>query len=403
MHILYLIQYFGIPEDSPAADRSYQFIETFLNEGHSVTVITTDAFISDPEKYTAYESRHEHLNLHIIHQPYANNFSAFARLLAFMGYLFKGFARLGNITTVDLIYASSTPLTTGILGWLAHKILHKPWFFEIRDLWPDFPIQILPIRSALVKKALYRIEHKLYASADHIVTLSPTATDMLTDNKQVSASNILTLPNGCTIPFYKQGRSRESIMADPNRHLLIYAGTLGRANDIPWVLAYYGRLLELDEQGNYEFAIIGSGSERSKVLHWYQHLTSEQKSRVHLVTRIPRTQAADWYHHADCCLITFLDLPVLRATSPTKFFDGLASGTVPVTNHQGWVGDFIQSQEIGICWQDIETAAVDTHSLLKTTPKLQAKKQKATQLAATFRRDEMAQQLLQHFKKNLQN
>ena len=47
------------------------------------------------------------------------------------------FLRIGNKLDIDIIIASSTPLTVGIPALILKKIKKTKLIFEVRDVWPQ--------------------------------------------------------------------------------------------------------------------------------------------------------------------------------------------------------------------------------------------------------------------------
>ena len=45
-----------------------------------------------------------------------------------------------TIKDVDICYATSTPLTIGLSALKIKKELGIPYYFEVRDLWPEAPV-----------------------------------------------------------------------------------------------------------------------------------------------------------------------------------------------------------------------------------------------------------------------
>ena len=50
---------------------------------------------------------------------------------------------------------------------------------------------------------------------------------------------------------------------------------------------------------------------------------------------------------ADVSLVPFIDLPVLKANSPAKFFDSLATGTPVIVTNDGWTRSFVEQHRCG--------------------------------------------------------
>ena len=51
------------------------------------------------------------------------------------------------------------------------KLLRRPLLLEIRDLWPESIAAVGAVRSERMLRLVERMEHFMYASAEHIVTV----------------------------------------------------------------------------------------------------------------------------------------------------------------------------------------------------------------------------------------
>lgn len=335
----------------------------------------------------------ENVDLRIVKQPYRNSMSTLQRLASFTGFYIKGWLSSLSVQDVDLIYASSTPLSVALLGKHLAHFLRVPLYLELRDLWPDFPVEMGAIRNKKFIKRLYTIEKELYSAANHIITLSPTATQRLIHNKEVEAEKISTFPNGTTYPFFRPRKTKRQLIGPTSRKLVLYGGTLGKANNIEWLINFINHALWLDKKRNFHFAILGSGSERKKIVRWYRNMPVSRKSFVQLSPEVSRVEAANWFIAADFSLITYQPLKSLKATSPNKFFDSLSGGAIPITNHTGWVGQLVKSWNLGIAQSSPRMAAERMLALQQNESLKNTYHRNSLNAAKQFRRDEMASKL----------
>jgi glycosyltransferase involved in cell wall biosynthesis len=126
---------------------------------------------------------------------------------------------------------------------------------------------------------------------------------------------------------------------DDGRRLVLYAGSLGRANAIPTLLAAARRLADrLDAR----FVFAGGGFHRPDVAR-----AAAAQPNVCLLPPLPMPQALALFRAADLSLVSFLDRPVLAANAPGKFFDSLAAGTPVVVTNDGWTRAFVARHGCG--------------------------------------------------------
>ncbi|RMF52155.1 MAG: glycosyltransferase WbuB, partial [Bacteroidetes bacterium] len=197
MHIALFYQYYH-SYDCAATARHYTFIREW-SKRHTISVLTSDVW-QERRLTDRYPWTPEGVRLYRIRAPYDNRMGVGQRTLAFARYA-AGALRAGlRLPHPDIIIGSSTPLTA---AWAAARVARWrgiPWVFEVRDLWPDFPVQMGAVRHAWLRRRLYAMERALYASATHLVALSPDMAEHLRLSG-VSADRITLLEQGTDFPL----------------------------------------------------------------------------------------------------------------------------------------------------------------------------------------------------------
>ena len=127
MRILYLHQYF-VPPDGSGGTRSYEMARRFVQAGHEVVLITSSAFF--PDSYSLEKTRNileiEGIELRVLNVPYSNKMTFSPRVLAFLKFVFMASVESLKIRDVDVVFATSTPLTIAIPGIIAKLRHHCP-------------------------------------------------------------------------------------------------------------------------------------------------------------------------------------------------------------------------------------------------------------------------------------
>jgi hypothetical protein len=62
----------------------------------------------------------------------------------------------------DLILVTSPPLFVGISAFVISRFKRIPYFFEVRDLWPESAIDTGVLTSKLIIKISYAVEKFIY-------------------------------------------------------------------------------------------------------------------------------------------------------------------------------------------------------------------------------------------------
>ena len=141
MKIVYIHQYFCTPEE-PGGTRSYWFARELVKRGHEVVMVTSTN-VAHPE---AGRVVIDGIEVEYVKNEYSNYFSPWKKVWSFVKFMRSSIKQASKEKNVDVVYATSTPLTVGIVAlWLKWR---KKWkyIFEVRDLWPEFPIQVGAIK-----------------------------------------------------------------------------------------------------------------------------------------------------------------------------------------------------------------------------------------------------------------
>jgi len=138
--------------------------------------------------------------------------------------------------------------------------------------------------------------------------------------------------------------------------VVLYAGTFGRANDMPTVVAAAEALVAADP--NVTFLFLGHGYFAPLVAA----AAARWPGRIRLVGGQPRHAVFTWFALAEVAVVSFLGLPVLNTNSPAKLYDALAVGTPVVVTNQGWTKRLVEEHGCG-WYAPAGDAAALTHRL----------------------------------------
>jgi glycosyltransferase involved in cell wall biosynthesis len=338
VRITVFFQHYHTP-DCSTAGRPYALVERLARE-HEVTVITTDAWRSRRVTHDFDWIPHaaDFVELSV---PYDNAMASGRRLRSFLQYAIRAAAWALVRAKPDLIIGSSTPLTAAAAAGGVAQTRGVPWIFEVRDLWPDFPIQMGAVSSPIARRLLYGLEHLLYRSADHVVTASPDMTRHV--RTVLPPERVSTLSYGTDLDLHARADAcgTEDLRRElglPDAPIVLYAGSFGRANDIPTLLATARRLDDRDAV----FVFAGDGYHAPDV----EEAARECSNVVRLPPQ-PYPRMLRIFRCAEVSVVSFIDLPVLGTNGPSKFYDSLGAGTPVVVTGNGWTKRFVEEQACG--------------------------------------------------------
>lgn len=337
MRLIYIHQYFRTP-DQGGAVRSYHLAKGLVEAGIAVDMITTHGQPDYDQRWI------EGIRVHYLPVAYDQKFGFFKRIWAFWKFVVEARKLVKKLPRPDLLYITSTPLTTGLIGLWAKKRMALPYIFEVRDLWPEAPIQVGAIRNPIVKKLLYSLEKRIYDQSLSLVALSPGIASHL---QHISPSReVALIPNFSDLNvFYPKVRDQKLAeqMGLNAAFTITYTGALGQVNAVE-------ELLDLAEMAqnqvkNWNFLIMGAGSHSEKLKK-----TSHAKrlKNIRFIPFAAKEKVNEILSLSDMAWISFAHLPVLKTNSPNKFFDALAAGKPILVNHKGWVYDLVKTHEMGI-------------------------------------------------------
>ncbi|PIQ19654.1 MAG: glycosyltransferase WbuB [Cytophagales bacterium CG18_big_fil_WC_8_21_14_2_50_42_9] len=332
MKILYIHQYFRKPEQGGAL-RSYYLSQALVAAGYEVELITA---YNGPSYY---QEKTDGILVHYLPVAYTNNFSFAHRIKAFLKFTWQSLQLAFRIKNISLCYATSTPLTVGLVPLVLKKFKQIPYFFEVRDLWPKAPIQLGYIQNSLVKKLLYSFECFLYRQADKVIALSPGIAQGIKPHK--TAADIALIPNMADCDFYRFSAMPRRKFSEP--FFIGYFGAMGVANHLDFLLAA-AQACQLNNLPQVKFILAGEGAEAERLQAQAKQL---QLRNITWLGPLNREETRICLSSVHATYTSFHTYPVLQTNSPNKFFDSLAAGKLTIVNTRGWLQELVQKHNCG--------------------------------------------------------
>jgi glycosyltransferase involved in cell wall biosynthesis len=366
MRIVYIHQYFLTPEEG-GATRSYHLAKGMVDNGIDVEVITA-------HNNSYYDLKIiDGIKVHYLPISYDQNFGFFRRILAFILFVQSAKKWIKKIPRADFLYITSTPLTTGLVGLWAKRKFAIPYLFEVRDLWPDAPIQVGAIRNPILKRFLYSLEKTIYRHALKVIALSPGIADSI--RKKCKSCTIHIIPNfSDTSEFFPAPKDKVFLEKSKlkDTFTIAYTGAIGKVNAVEEILEL--ARISQEEGKDFQFVVIGKGSKLPQLLQRAEELKLRNFFYFPFGSK---QEVSKLLNVADMAFISFDHLPVLKTNSPNKFFDALAAGKAILVNHKGWVYDLVKIHELGFYFNPKKS--VETFKKIEslaTDPKLLEKMQR---------------------------
>ena len=394
MHILYIHQHFATPKGSTGT-RSYEFARRWVKAGHKVTMITGYYDIGGlPAGKKLYRRLDiEGIDVVVVGTKYSNKQSYIRRMFSFMSFCFFGLYAGLKTENVDVIYATSTPLTVGVTAKLLKRFKKVPYVFEVRDQWPEIPIELGIIKSSIVEKLLLMMEKSIYKRSSAIVALSPGMAEgikkVLTVEKPIEV-----VPNGCDIDIFRpdidgalvRGRHRWT-----DKLVMLHFGALGKTNGLDFVIDAADRL---EDNPDVHFVLAGDGSLKKTFTKRIKRLGL---NNIEIMDAVPKEKLSELVAACDVAMVIFANFPILENNSANKFFDSLSAGKPILLNYSGWQRKILEENNAGFgcdLW-NIEQFVEKVSYLNSHRKQLAHMGQNARRVATeNFDRDKLASQVL---------
>lgn len=357
MRIVYLHQYYRTPEMA-GGSRSYEFARRLVANGHEVHVVTSDNEATTARPGTWRTSVEAGATVHWAAVPYNNSMSYRDRIRAFIQFARAAAIRAAALEQ-DLVVATSTPLTIAIPAVYSARRRRVPMVLEVRDVWPEVPIALGVLRSPWSRWAACRLESWAYRNARRVIALSPGMAQSI--QRRFPDVPVTVVPNACDRSLFGHADESGTALrkATPwlgDRPLVLYAGTLGYANQVSYLVRMAAALR--DSQPEIRFAIVGDGAEREQIRALATDLGVLERN-LFMLDQMPKTDLVAYFAACDLTIATFRDDPVLHANSANKVFDSWAAGRPVAVNFEGWIADTIRQSGAGLVLPatDPDTAA----------------------------------------------
>jgi len=347
MHCLLIHQAFAGPGE-PGGTRHYEIGLHLARSGHRLTVVAgrvsylTGAPVDDSLDSVA---RGKGVSIVRAWAPATLHRSFVWRVAAFVAFMASSLLKGLKVRGVDVVLGTSPPIFQAVSAWAVAALKRVPFVLEVRDLWPEFAIDMGVLRNPFIIRLARFLERFLYRRAKYIVVNSPAYRDYLLRNG-VSGRKVAVVPNGVDTAMFDpeddgaEVRARLKVSRDET--LVMYAGALGMANDIPTLL---GAAERLRHRADIRFVLVGDGKERPALEE-----RARQRGLANVVftgavpkNEMPRTLAA-----TDICVAILMPIPMFKTTYPNKVFDYMAAGRPTVLAIDGVIRQVVESAEGGV-------------------------------------------------------
>ena len=341
LHVLLIHQAFSGPED-PGGTRHYELGQGLVAMGHRMTVVTSRY------NYLTGQTRTQPATVGIEVRIAASlpdrRRSYVHRILAFVTFAASSVISGLLVPSIDVVVGTSPSPFQAISAWMVAVLRRRPFVLEIRDLWPEFPIELGVLKNRFLISLARMMERFLYRRADHIVVNSPAYREYLLA-RGIPCAKVSVVSNGVDVSQFDPELSGEHFRREHGLNgefVVMYAGAVGLANDLECLLRAASRLRT---EPGILFVIVGDGRELSRL---QIECKAGNVNNVRFVPAQPKHRMPEVLAAADICVATLKKIPMFRTTYPNKVFDYMAAGRPTVLAIDGAIRKVVEASGGGL-------------------------------------------------------
>ena len=348
MRILFFsMWYYPEPVGKP-----HSLAKELVQQGNSVTVITTFPNYPKGQIYTSYKSKIPVYVEHIdgvrvirIASFHDRSLNLFKRIVSLLSYSCNAFwVSLVLAQKFDIVWSYQV----GYPSLAYSALIGLPHVHEIQDLWPAWGENKLKGFNKRISSLLLGIQRVVYYESEQLVTISNGFKNAIVSGYGVPSEKITVLPNWADTNFfdYHQHISvRRNDFGLPEGFILTYGGNVGTAQGLK-SLVDAAKLI--GDKRNISIVIAGDGVERDSLISYARQ---EKVGNVIFMPSLPPDKMGALLAISDCLYISLEDEAKYEITIPSKIYSYLAAGRPILASTKGDVASLIIENDIGFVVQ----------------------------------------------------
>ena len=329
--------------------RSYDVAKHMVRAGHQVHIICGIYDISGLDPLPWYRLfRRENIDgidVTICNVPYSNLLSGLKRTWAFLWFAFLATLVAVTACKPDVVFATSTPLTVGIPGYIAAFVKRVPFVFEVRDIWPEsFMRSGWVTGKELSIRLMARLESFLYAHAARILLVSDGFEKRLIE-RGLPPEKLQTILLGADGAMFRNAAADQEFLQAhdlADKKIAIFTGAHGKANGLDYILD--AAMLTADRQ-DIAYLLIGEGQERPRLK---QRAHDEALDNVVFADAVAKEDLVGILAGCHIGLMILKDINEPRPVTPNKIFDYMFVGLPSLVNFEGPTVDMVNEVGCGM-------------------------------------------------------
>lgn len=412
MRILFLSHYFP-PEGNAPATRVAALTSRWVAAGHEVTVITGVPSVPDGVVYPGYKNRclpqeeqYERVRVIRVWTWLAPNKGTVRRILNYLSFMISASLRAIFLSRPDVLIATSPQFFCGWAGVLCHWAyrLRAPFaskrtrfFLEIRDIWPESIGAVGAMSEGRMFRLLEFLEKRMYAAADHIVTVGDGYRRRLLE-RGVRHDRISIVMNGVDRDLLEAQPPTPEVVrrqwALDGKFVCSYIGTIGMASGLE-IFLRAARLLREMGRDDIRLLAVGDGAIREEL---QAQADLENLTNVIFTGRRTKAEMPMFLAATDLCFVHLRKNPLFETVIPSKIFEAFGMHRPILIGVDGDSRKLVEDSGGGVA-----IPPEDEHALVESIVHFAANRSKLTQMGEAghhyvlehFDRDHLASEYLQ--------
>lgn len=338
------------PEMSGTARRAKELAESFVNNGHTVNVLTSTprAYRSFPDyDFKLFEIFND-VNIYRVKTFFEINKNVFFRMLSYASFFIQSIRKAIKLSYKSDIIISIAPLSSGLIGAVCQKVTKKHHHFDVPDMLPDLGIAAGMLKNKLFIKFLYKIEKWVYNNSRSISGCTVGHVKAI-KNKKITTKDIYWIPdwidelffNNNADLFISEVRKKYNLH---NKKLISFVGNIGALQN-PGVFIEVMRLLKKEGHDEFLFLFIGDGI----MLTDLKNLVSKYDlNNVEFVGKVKREYVPSLMKISTVLVTNYIPNEHLDLYIPGKLFEYAISNKPIIMGSNGDAKDFVNKFKLGI-------------------------------------------------------
>ncbi|TVT47073.1 MAG: glycosyltransferase family 4 protein [Denitromonas halophila] len=357
MKLLVVSQYFA-----PENFRINDLVAGMVARGHQVTVLTGQPNYPQGRFFSGYGWRGprreklcgaEVVRVPLIPRGAGGGLRLMLNYLSFVVTAIWGalFRLRGNFDAVFVFEVS--PVTVGIPAIVASRRFRVPVLFWVLDLWPESLEATGAVRHPGVLALVGRGVRWIYQRCARVLVASQAFVPSVVEFGARPA-DVRYFPNWVEGDYRAEADSELPVL--PEGFLVVFAGNLGAAQDLPAVLRAAAATRDLSDV---HWVFAGDG----RMAGWAREEVSRLRlgDRVHFLGQLPSAKMPALFARAGALLVSLRSEPIFAKTVPGKVQSYMASGRPMLAMLDGEGARLVKEAGCGLACAGGDAEALAAH------------------------------------------